>query len=160
MVRRELSDNFCLHSPDYDTLAAAPDWARRTLDEHRDDPRAHLYAPGAFEAAATHDPLWNAAQNQMRASGGMHGYLRMYWAKKILEWSPDPESALATAIALNDRYQLDGRDPNGYRASCGPWPDCTTAPGAAAPSPDHPRHDRLRLPPTIRRGRLHPALGG
>jgi deoxyribodipyrimidine photo-lyase len=114
VVRRELSDNFCLHSPDYDTLAAAPDWARRTLDEHRDDPRAHLYAPGAFEAAATHDPLWNAAQNQMRASGGMHGYLRMYWAKKILEWSPDPESALATAIALNDRYQLDGRDPNGY----------------------------------------------
>ncbi|WP_028587473.1 deoxyribodipyrimidine photo-lyase [Desulfocurvus vexinensis] len=114
VVRRELADNFCLHSPDYDTLDAAPDWARRTLDEHRADPRPYLYSPEAFEAAATHDPLWNAAQNQMRASGAMHGYLRMYWAKKILEWSPTPESALATAIALNDRHQLDGRDPNGY----------------------------------------------
>ncbi len=114
IVRRELADNFCLHSPDYDTLDAAPDWARRTLDEHRADPRPYIYSREAFEAGATHDRLWNAAQNQMRASGAMHGYLRMYWAKKILEWSPDPESALATAIALNDRHLLDGRDPNGY----------------------------------------------
>jgi len=114
VVRRELSDNFCLHAPGYDTIDAAPAWARRTLDEHRDDPREYVYDPGEFEAARTHDPLWNAAQTGLVLTGAIHGCLRMYWAKKILEWSPDPETALATAIRLNDRYALDGRDPNGY----------------------------------------------
>lgn len=114
VVRRELADNFCLHNPDYDSLAGAPDWARRTLDVHRADPRPYTYAPADFEAARTHSDLWNAAQRQLLRTGTMHGYMRMYWAKKILEWSPGPEQALETVIRLNDRYQLDGRDPNGY----------------------------------------------
>ena len=114
VVRRELSDNYCLHNPRYDTLEGAAPWALTTLDDHRADPRPHLYTPAEFEQARTHSPLWNAAQLQLVRSGAMHGYMRMYWAKKILEWSPTPEDALATAIHLNDRYQLDGRDPNGY----------------------------------------------
>lgn len=114
IVRRELSDNFCLHCPEYDTFEAAPDWARRTLEKHRHDPRPYLYASDEFEQAATHDPLWNAAQRQLVQTGRMHGYLRMYWAKKILEWSASPEEAVSTAVSLNDRYALDGRDPNGY----------------------------------------------
>ncbi|MFH1913678.1 MAG: deoxyribodipyrimidine photo-lyase [Pseudomonadota bacterium] len=114
VVRRELSDNFCLHNAHHDTLAGAPAWALRTLDEHRADPRPHLCSPEEFEGARTHSRLWNAAQNQMRRTGFMHGYMRMYWAKKILEWSPSPEEAHATALALNDRFQLDGRDPNGH----------------------------------------------
>ncbi len=114
IIRRELSDNYCWHTPHYDEFEAFPEWARRTLDDHRDDPRPHLYTADEFENAGTHDPLWNAAQTEMVVTGKMHGYLRMYWAKKILEWSPSPEEALATAILLNDRYSLDGRDPNGY----------------------------------------------
>jgi deoxyribodipyrimidine photo-lyase len=114
VVRRELSDNFCLHNPHYDSLRGAAPWALKTLDEHRHDPRPHLYSREQFDAARTHSRLWNAAQTQLRASGYMHGYMRMYWAKKILEWSATPEAALETVIALNDRYQLDGRDPNGY----------------------------------------------
>lgn len=114
IVRRELSDNFCLHNPNYDSLDGAPEWARKTLDEHRADPRPYIYTPEQFEAAKTHSRLWNAAQLQLVHSGHMHGYLRMYWAKKILEWSATPEEALATVIRLNDRYSLDGRDPNGY----------------------------------------------
>jgi deoxyribodipyrimidine photo-lyase len=114
VVRRELADNFCLHNPRYDSLAGAPAWALRTLDEHRDDPRSHVYAREEFEQARTGSHLWNAAQNELRQTGFMHGYMRMFWAKKILEWSATPEEAHATALALNDRYQLDGRDPNGY----------------------------------------------
>jgi len=114
IVRRELSDNFCLHCPQYDTIDAAPDWARRTLEKHRHDPRAYCYTAEEFEQAATHDPLWNAAQREMMQTGKMHGYLRMYWAKKILEWTESPEEAFSTAVYLNDRYSLDGRDPNGY----------------------------------------------
>lgn len=114
IVRRELSDNFCLYCASYDTLDAAPDWARRTLEKHRHDPRRFCYAQHEFEQAATHDLLWNAAQTEMLETGKMHGYLRMYWAKKILEWSESPEEAISTAIYLNDRYALDGRDPNGY----------------------------------------------
>ena len=113
LVRRELSDNFCLHQPEHDSFQGLPAWARRTLDEHRDDPRPHLYDPGRLEAAATHDPLWNAAQRQLVARGKMHGWLRMYWAKKILEWTGSPEEAIREALRLNDRYSLDGRDPNG-----------------------------------------------
>ena len=114
IVRRELSDNFCLHNPDYDSLRGAPEWARAILDAHRNDPRPHVYTPEVFDRGCTHSALWNAAQNQLLETGWMHGYMRMFWAKKILEWSPSPERALETVVALNDRYQLDGRDPNGY----------------------------------------------
>lgn len=114
IVRRELSDNFCLHCPQYDRLDCAPDWARSTLEQHRHDPRSYCYTQEQFQQAATHDPLWNAAQRQLVISGRIHGYLRMYWAKKILEWTVSPEEAFAAAVYLNDRYALDGRDPNGY----------------------------------------------
>ncbi|HOP40281.1 MAG TPA: hypothetical protein PLI53_04490 [Geobacteraceae bacterium] len=95
-------------------MAGFPAWARETLDRHRRDPRHPRYSVDRFNAAETHDPLWNAAQREMARTGKMHGYLRMCWAKKILEWSASPEEALETAIRLNDRYELDGRDPNGY----------------------------------------------
>lgn len=114
VVRRELADNFCLHAPDHDQISCFPDWARATLDRHRDDPRPSLYSGEELEQARTHDPLWNAAQRQMTATGHMHGWLRMYWAKKILEWTPSPEEALRLATLLNDRWELDGRDSNGY----------------------------------------------
>jgi deoxyribodipyrimidine photo-lyase len=114
IVRRELSDNFCYYHPHYDTVAGFPLWAQKTLKEHRDDPREYLYTPAQLEQAQTHDALWNAAQQQMVKTGKMHGYMRMYWAKKILEWTSSPEEALQVAIYLNDRYELDGRDPNGY----------------------------------------------
>lgn len=114
IVRRELADNFCWYNDRYDGVEGFPDWAWKSLDRHRDDPREYRYARETLERGATHDPLWNAAQREMMLSGKMHGYLRMYWAKKILEWSDSPEAALSTAIFLNDRYQLDGRDPNGY----------------------------------------------
>jgi len=114
IVRRELSDNFCLHNPDYDTARCYPAWAAATLAEHANDRRPYRYDRATLEAAQTHDPLWNAAQTEMVSRGTMHGYMRMYWAKKILEWTPTPAAAHETALALNDRYELDGRDPNGY----------------------------------------------
>ena len=115
IVRRELSDNFCHYNPDgYDSIEGIHPWARKTLDEHRFDRREYVYSFEQFEQARTHEPLWNAAQREMVLRGTMPGYLRMYWAKKILEWSPGPEEAIADAIRLNDRWQLDGRDPNGY----------------------------------------------
>jgi len=114
VVRRELSFNLCWYSPHYDTFEVVPDWARRTLQDHRHDERRDLYTPDELEAAATHDPYWNAAQRQMTATGRMHNYLRMYWGKKVLEWTPDPEQAHATLVRLNDRYEQDGRDPNSY----------------------------------------------
>jgi deoxyribodipyrimidine photo-lyase len=114
IVRRELSDNFCFYNPHYDRFEGFPAWAQKTLNEHRRDTRKHLYNQEQFEKALTHDPLWNAAQMEMVRKGKMHGYLRMYWAKKILEWTPSPEEAQRIAIYLNDRYELDGRDPNGY----------------------------------------------
>jgi deoxyribodipyrimidine photo-lyase len=113
IVRRELADNFCFYNPCYDRVDGFPSWARATLDRHRRDPRDYLYTLEQFEQARTHDDLWNAAQREMVRTGKMHGYLRMYWAKKILEWTPSPEEALKIAITLNDRYELDGRDPNG-----------------------------------------------
>ena len=112
IVRRELSDNFCEYEPNYDYFEGFHDWAK-TLNEHRNDEREYLYPKEQFEHADTHDSLWNAAQNQMMNKGKMHGYMRMYWAK-ILEWSPNPEEAMQVAIDLNDKYELDGRDPNGY----------------------------------------------
>ena len=114
IVRRELSDNFCYYNDDYDSFNGFHSWAQKTLNEHRGDQREYLYSSSEFENANTHDKLWNAAQNQMIVSGKMHGFMRMYWAKKILEWSEDPEAALQIAIDLNDKYELDGRDPNGY----------------------------------------------
>ncbi|MBU7015510.1 MAG: deoxyribodipyrimidine photo-lyase [Theionarchaea archaeon] len=114
LVRRELSMNFVFYNSQYDQVEGLPQWARKTLKEHEKDPREYLYTPEELEAAETHDPYWNAAQNQMVKTGKMHGYMRMYWGKKILEWSPTPETAYRTALMLNDRYELDGRDPNGY----------------------------------------------
>ena len=114
IVRRELSDNFCFYNPDYDRFAGFPEWAQKTLNEHRGDKREYLYSLEQFEDGKTHDDLWNAAQMEMVHRGKMHGYLRMYWAKKILEWTGSPEEALEVAILLNDKYELDGRDTNGY----------------------------------------------
>ncbi|KAG2438770.1 hypothetical protein HXX76_005312 [Chlamydomonas incerta] len=114
VVRRELADNFCHYCATYDSLAAAAEWARESLDKHRVDKREFLYSRDQLEAGATHDELWNAAQLEMAHRGKMHGFMRMYWAKKILEWTTGPEQAIEWAIYLNDRYELDGRDPGGY----------------------------------------------
>lgn len=114
IIRRELSDNFCFYNAHYDNPEGFPEWAKKTLAIHKNDPREYLYTRKQFENAQTHDQLWNAAQLEMVKRGKMHGYMRMYWAKKILEWSASPEQALLTAIYLNDKYELDGRDPNGY----------------------------------------------
>jgi deoxyribodipyrimidine photo-lyase len=131
ITRRELSDNFCFYNRDYDSTSSFPSWARKTLSDHLGDSREYVYGLRELEFSETHDPLWNAAQKQMVLSGRMHGYLRMYWAKKILEWSKDPEEALSSALYLNDKYELDGRDPNGF-VGCAwsiggvhdrPWPE-------------------------------------
>ncbi|MGE3278570.1 MAG: deoxyribodipyrimidine photo-lyase [Candidatus Altimarinota bacterium] len=114
IVRRELADNFCFYNPNYDTPKGFPDWAKKTLDEHRGDDREFVYTLKEFEEARTHDPLWNACQRQMLQTGKMHGYMRMYWGKKILEWTKSPEEAMKIAINLNDKWELDGRDSNGY----------------------------------------------
>ena len=114
VVRRELADNFCYYNAHYDQFDGFPNWAKETLGEHQKDRREYIYTQKEMEAAQTHDDLWNAAQMEMVHKGKMHGYLRMYWAKKILEWTKSPEDALQAAIYLNDRYELDGRDPNGY----------------------------------------------
>jgi deoxyribodipyrimidine photo-lyase len=114
IVRRELSMNMVRYNATYDRFAVLPAWCRATLRAHAKDRREHLYTPRQLEAARTHDPYWNAAQSEMVVAGTMHGYMRMYWGKKILEWSESPESAFRTALRLNDRYQLDGRDPNGF----------------------------------------------
>lgn len=114
IVRRELADNFCEYESKYDFFEGFHPWAQKTLNEHRQDAREYLYPSEQFEEGETHDPLWNAAQFQMVKLGKMHGYMRMYWAKKILEWTPNPEIAMQIAIDLNDKYELDGRDPSGY----------------------------------------------
>ncbi len=114
VVRKELSDNFCFYNKFYDSTKGFPAWALKTLDEHRGDDREYIYTLKQLEEASTHDDLWNAAQTEMVRKGKMHGYMRMYWAKKIFEWSRTPEQAMEHAIHLNDRYFLDGRDPNGY----------------------------------------------
>ncbi len=111
---RELGYGFCHYRPDYDQYESLPDWARASLDAHADDPRPHRYELADLERAATHDPLWNAAQRQLVVEGRIHNYLRMLWGKKILEWSPSPRTALATLIELNNKYAVDGRDPNSY----------------------------------------------
>lgn len=114
IVRRELADNFCFYNQNYDNFEGFPDWAKQTLNKHRKDKRPYLYSLEQLEQSKTHDLLWNAAQMQMIKTGKMHGYMRMYWCKKILEWTRSPEDAQKIAIYLNDKYELDGRDPNGY----------------------------------------------
>jgi deoxyribodipyrimidine photo-lyase len=114
IVRKELADNFCLYEENYDNIDGIPSWARETLEKHKKDKRKYIYSLDELENAKTHDMLWNSAQIQMVEEGKMHGYLRMYWAKKILEWTESPEEAIKIAIYLNDKYELDGRDPNGY----------------------------------------------
>jgi deoxyribodipyrimidine photo-lyase len=114
IVRRELSDNFCYNNKNYDSFDGFHDWAKTSLNEHRKDEREFVYTLEQFENGKTHEDLWNAAQQEMVKTGKMHGYMRMYWAKKILEWTKSPENALQIAIYLNDKYELDGRDPNGY----------------------------------------------
>ena len=114
IVRRELADNYCYYNPNSDNTRGFPAWAQETLFKHKNDRRPYLYDLATFEKAETHDIAWNAAQIELLDTGIMHGYMRMYWAKKILEWSPSPDSAMETAIYLNDHFGLDGRDPNGY----------------------------------------------
>lgn len=111
---REIGFNFCAHRQDYDRYESLPDWCRKTLEKHASDPRKQLYELPEFETAKTHDPLWNAAQRQLVREGRMHNYLRMLWGKKVLEWSASPQDALQTLIHLNNKYALDGRNPNSY----------------------------------------------
>ncbi|KMO16198.1 deoxyribodipyrimidine photo-lyase [Methylobacterium indicum] len=115
IVRRELAMNHVHTNPGYGAYATAlPDWSRKALAEHADDPRPHLYDEAALAEGRTHDEYWNAAMREMRVTGYMHNHLRMYWGKKILEWSPSPEEAFAVALRLNNRYFLDGRDANSF----------------------------------------------
>jgi deoxyribodipyrimidine photo-lyase len=114
IVRRELSMNFVYYNERYDSFESIPNWAKKSLKTHQKDKRAYLYTRQEFEEGRTHDPYWNAAQKEMVLTGKMHGYMRMYWGKKILEWSESPEEAFGIALYLNNKYELDGRDPNGF----------------------------------------------
>jgi len=114
IVRRELAHNFVWYNPHYDDYACLHEWSKKTLAEHRRDKREYLYTSRQFEQARTHDPYWNAAQKEMVLTGKMHGYMRMYWGKKILQWSESPREGFAVALYLNNKYELDGRDPNGF----------------------------------------------
>jgi deoxyribodipyrimidine photo-lyase len=113
IVRRELADNYCFYNQNYDKVEGAHAWAQKTIEEHKHDAREYLYSKEQFEKAETHDDLWNAMQMQMVHEGKMHGWCRMYWAKKILEWTPDVQTAIDIGLYLNDKYELDGNDPNG-----------------------------------------------
>ena len=114
IVRRELAENFCYYNSHYDSIKGAADWAKKTLDDHRKDVRDYVYTRQQLERARTHDDLWNAAQLQLVHEGKMHGFLRMYWAKKVLEWTNNPETALREVLRLNDRFSLDGNSPGGF----------------------------------------------
>jgi deoxyribodipyrimidine photo-lyase len=114
IVRRELSHNFVFYNKNYDNFNCLPPWAVRTLNFHRRDKRQYLYSLEQFEKAKTHDSYWNAAQKEMVITGKMHGYMRMYWGKKILEWSKNPRNGFKIALHLNNKYELDGRDPNAF----------------------------------------------
>ena len=114
VVRRELSLNFVFYNSLYDVYEGLPAWARKTLEAHKADARAAAYSLADLESAQTEDPYWNAAQLEVILTGKMHGYMRMYWGKKIIEWSRTPEGAFRTALYLNNKYELDGRDPNGF----------------------------------------------
>ena len=114
IIRRELPMNFVFYEPDYDAYVCVPEWARRTLAEHAGDERHYVYTREQLEEAGTHDPYWNAAMTEMKVSGYMHNYMRMYWGKKIIEWSADPETAYGTTLHLNNKFFLDGRDANSF----------------------------------------------
>src|ERR687898_2811383 len=114
IVRRELSMNFCHYTPDYDSYSCLPEWAKKTLEEHADDEREYEYSREQLENSETHDEYWNAAMREMVHTGYMHNHIRMYWGKKILEWSSSPREAYATTLYLNNKYFLDGRDANSY----------------------------------------------
>ncbi|HEY3841206.1 MAG TPA: deoxyribodipyrimidine photo-lyase [Bryobacteraceae bacterium] len=114
IVRRELAFNFARFASDVESFADLPDWCKQNMKKHARDRREQVYSPQQFEAAETHDPLWNATQKEMLLRGKIHGYYRMYWGKKIIEWSESYEDALATMMHIHDRYALDGRDPNTY----------------------------------------------
>ncbi len=114
VVRAEISENFCFYNTNYDSYEGFPEWAKVTLTKASTDTREYVYTFKEFRDAKTHDDIWNAAQLQMTTTGKMHGYMRMYWAKKILEWSKSPQEAMKIAVKLNDIYELDGRDSNGY----------------------------------------------
>lgn len=114
IIRKELSDNYCFYNKNYDNINGAPAWAAKTLEQHKNDKRTYVYSRKKLEYAKTHDDLWNASQKSLLESGKMHGFLRMYWAKKILEWTKTPDYAFKTAVYLNDKYSLDGCDPKGY----------------------------------------------
>ena len=114
IVRRELSMNYVYYNNNYDSFDGLPNWCKRTLGLHEKDARDYIYSIKDFENASTHDTYWNAAQNEMMHTGKMHGYMRMYWGKKVIEWSKSPKDAYETLTYLNDKYELDGRDANGY----------------------------------------------
>jgi deoxyribodipyrimidine photo-lyase len=114
IVRRELSMNFVYYNEFYDSIKGIHDWARKSLEKHKSDKRDYIYSKEEFEKAKTHDEYWNAAQRQMVQTGKMHGYMRMYWGKKIIEWTKTPNEAFNIALFLNNKYELDGRDPNGF----------------------------------------------
>jgi len=114
IVRRELAINHVTYAPDYDRYETVPGWARKTLADHAGDVRPHLYSAHQLQAGETHDPVWNAAMAEMRATGYLHNHLRMYWGKKVLQWSASPEAAFETLLELNNRWFLDGRDPNSF----------------------------------------------
>jgi deoxyribodipyrimidine photo-lyase len=114
IVRKELADNYCYYNKNYNSFEGLKDWAKKTLNEHKNDKREITYSLEQLESAKTSDAAWNAAQTQMLKTGKIHGYMRMYWAKKLLEWTQDPQTAIKYLIYLNDKYHLDGYDPNGY----------------------------------------------
>jgi deoxyribodipyrimidine photo-lyase len=114
IVRRELSMNFTFYNEKYDSFESIPEWAKKTLQAHQKNKHPYLYTLEELEKAKTHDPYWNAAQREMVGKGKMHGYMRMYWGKKIIEWSKKSEEAFRNALYLNNKYELDGRDPNGF----------------------------------------------
>ena len=114
VVRKELADNFCLYSKNFKDFSGVLSWAKISLENHKHDIRPYIYSTDELENAKTHDKLWNATQIQLISEGTIHGYLRMYWAKKILEWIPSPKESLKTAIYLNDKYAYDSPSPNGY----------------------------------------------
>ncbi|WP_414468365.1 deoxyribodipyrimidine photo-lyase [Methanobacterium sp. ACI-7] len=114
IIRRELSMNFVYYNQNYDSLNCLPDWAQKTVLEHKKDKRKHIYSLKQLENAETGDPYWNASQKEMIITGKMHGYMRMYWGKKIIEWTENPEDAHIISLYLNNKYEIDGRDANGF----------------------------------------------
>ena len=111
---REIGFNMCWREPNYDRFESLPAWAQQTMNQHASDPREHVYSLEQLDASETHDKIWNAAQRQLVREGRIHNYLRMLWGKKIYQWSPTPQAALDAMVELNNKYALDGRDPNSY----------------------------------------------